>query len=113
MGWFTRWYDLPSSTTSIFVIQPDHTAIIYGVATNHPAFRNFIPMLTRIPLLSQIIQLAYLFSDPSVQGLIPLEPAEARALGGFVLTLLFGLRVYNVHWSGAAPTKVKEKAKIQ
>jgi len=63
-------------------------------------------MLLRIPLLSQIIQLVYLFADPNVQGLIPLEPAEACALGGFILTLLFGLRVYNVHWSGAA-TKVK------
>jgi len=95
-----------------FVTQPDHTAIVYGVATNHPAFQNLIPMLIRVPLLSQIIQLAHLFSDPSVQGLIPLEPAEARALGSFVLTLLFGLRVYNVHWSGAAPTKGKGKAKV-
>lgn len=82
-------------------------AMVYGVATNHPAFRNFIPMLLRTPILSQMIQLAYFFSDPSVDGLVPLKPAEARALGGFVLTLLFGLRVYTVHWVGAIPAKGK------
>lgn len=82
-------------------------AIVYGVATNHPAFRNFIPMLLRTPILSQMIQLAYFFSDPSVDGLVPLKPAEARALGGFVLTLLFGLRVYTVHWVGSIPDKGK------
>lgn len=107
MGWFTRRYDLPSRITYVFIVQSDHTAIVYGVATDHPAFQNLIPMLLRIPLLSQIIQLAYLFLDPSVQGLTPLEPAEACALGSFILTLLFGLRVYNVHWNGAAPTKGK------
>jgi len=54
-----------------------------------------------------MIQLAYFFSDPSVDGLVPLKPAEARALGGFVLTLLFGLRVYTVHWVGDIPAKGK------
>lgn len=64
-------------------------------------------MLLRTPILSQMIQLAYFFSDPSVDGLVPLKPAEARALGGFVLTLLFGLRVYTVHWVGSIPDKGK------
>ncbi|KAJ3571724.1 hypothetical protein NP233_g3566 [Leucocoprinus birnbaumii] len=87
-------------------------AAVYGISTNHPAFRTFIPTLLKMPIFSQLIQLIYPFFDTSLEGLAPLKPAEARALGGLVLTVLFALRVYNVHWSGAAsPSKGKADTK--
>ncbi|KAF5354313.1 hypothetical protein D9756_007202 [Leucocoprinus leucothites] len=87
-------------------------AVVYGVATDHPAFKTFLPTLLRTPIFSQLIQLVYPFLDSSFDGLAPLKPTEARALGGLVLTLLFGLRVYNVHWSGAvAAPKGKAEGK--
>jgi hypothetical protein len=48
--------------------------------------------------------------DSNFDGLAPLKSADARALGGFVLTLLFGLRVYNAHWAGAATAPQKKRA---
>lgn len=76
---------------------------MYGVATKHPAFKTFLPTLFSIPIVSQVMALIYPMFDSNLDGLAPLKAGDARALGGLVLTVLFGLRVYNVHWSGATP----------
>jgi hypothetical protein len=64
------------------------------------------------PLLSQVIALFYPFVDPGFDGLKPMKPAQARALGGLVLTGLFGLKVYYVHWAGAGSANKKKDGVI-
>ncbi|KXN86971.1 hypothetical protein AN958_09426 [Leucoagaricus sp. SymC.cos] len=86
-------------------------ALVYGVSRNHPAFKSFLPTLAATPVFSQVIAFIYPYLDPSLEGLAPLKHVEARALGGFVLTILFGLRVYNIHWSGSTPSSRQAEGK--
>ena len=55
-----------------------------------------------LPLISPVLRAllpAVVASDNF--GTMSFKPAEARALAGFVLTIFFGLRVYNFHWAGS------------
>lgn len=79
--------------------------MIYGIATNHPAFRGFLPTILSVPFVSYISEFIYPGFDIDTSRTLAFKPVDARALGGLVWTLLFGLRAYNIHWSGASETK--------
>ena len=57
-------------------------ALIYGIATSHHAYSGFVDTLGFAP------------------GTVVLSPLGGKALGAVVLTVLFGLRVFFVHWVG-------------
>lgn len=74
------------------------TALIYGMATSHHAYSGFVDTLGFAP------------------GTVVLSPMGGKALGAVVLTVLFGLRVFYVHWvrpsstkSGSGTKKVKTR----
>lgn len=71
------------------------TALIYGIATSHHAYSGFVDTLGFAP------------------GTVVLSPLGGKALGAVVLTVLFGLRVFYVHWvgnkSGSGTKKVKTR----
>ncbi|KAF9451569.1 hypothetical protein P691DRAFT_662872 [Macrolepiota fuliginosa MF-IS2] len=81
-----------------------YVALVYGVAMNHPAFKNFLPTVLSLPVVSHIVEAVY---PGQVYALAKpaFGPVEARALGGVILTLLFGLRAYYTHWAGASAAK--------
>ena len=60
------------------------TALIYGIATSHHAYSGVIDTLGVAP------------------GTVVLSPLGGKALGAVVLTVLFGLRVFYVHWVGSS-----------
>ncbi|PFH47578.1 hypothetical protein AMATHDRAFT_151781 [Amanita thiersii Skay4041] len=68
-------------------------ALVYGMSTSHPAFSGFQNSLSSYGLAA--------FAPGA--GTFVLSPLGARALGATVLIVLFGLRVYNVHWRSASP----------
>lgn len=77
-------------------------AVIYGTATGHEAFSDVTAVLSRMRLVS-------------MEG-AKMESLEARALAAAVLSVLFGIRAWKVHWATSkAPSERKpaEKSKAQ
>lgn len=75
-------------------------AAVYGIAMNHPAFKNVLPTFLSLPIVSHIAKSLYpLYYDVYTFESLSFNPVEAKALVALVFTVLFGLRVYNVHWS--------------
>jgi hypothetical protein len=63
------------------------TAAIYGFVTGHEAFSDIAAALDRAGLIS-------------TEGM-KTDPLQAQALVAAVLTVLFGVRVWKVHWAAA------------
>jgi len=76
-------------------------AAVYGFVTGHEAFSDIAAALERVGLIS-------------AKG-IKMDPLQAQALVTAILTVLFGIRVWKVHWAtDAAPSEKKEaKSKVQ
>ncbi|KAF8347555.1 hypothetical protein F5887DRAFT_956305 [Amanita rubescens] len=70
-------------------------ALVYGIVTSHHAYSGFADTLGFAP------------------GTIVFSPLGAKALGAVLLTVLFGLRVFFLHWIGqgtkSGPKKVKTR----
>lgn len=85
-------------------------AAVYGIAMNHPAFKNVLPTFLSLPIISHIAKSLYpLYYDVYTFESLSFNPVEAKALVALVFTVLFGLRVYNVHWSKKLENVDKKK----
>jgi len=71
---------------------------------NHPAFTDFLPTILSLPVVSYVVEAVYP-GQVNILAKSAFGPVEARALGAVVLTLLFGLRAYYIHWAGAPAAK--------
>ena len=73
-------------------------AVIYGTATGHEAFSDVTAVLSQMRLVS-------------MDG-AKMESLEARALAAAVLSVLFGIRAWKVHWAASVvPSDWKPAAK--
>ncbi|KAF8662034.1 hypothetical protein AX16_001220 [Volvariella volvacea WC 439] len=75
-------------------------AILYGLATGHPAFSTLSFQLKTSPL--------------SFGVLFVLNPRGAKALGAVVFSILFGFRAWATHWRSSKPQpRASPKKKTQ
>ncbi|KAF9465960.1 hypothetical protein BDZ94DRAFT_1306685 [Collybia nuda] len=91
-------------------------AAIYGVFTRHEAFIDVTKTLNHAVASSKFLLPSFVISQTGeVVELAQLSPPLAKALGATVLSMLFGLRAWKVHWSAPALVSKKKagKSKIQ
>jgi hypothetical protein len=72
-------------------------ATIYGVATRHQAFSDFVTVLDRAGVMS-------------AKG-TEMDSLQAQALAAKVLNALFGIRAWKVHWATAIAPKAGKDTK--
>jgi hypothetical protein len=86
---------------------------IYGVTTHHEAFADVTAALNSAVALSGLPFTSFVTSEKGgVVELVQLSPPLAKALSAAVLSLLFGLRAWKVHWAVPAPAIKKKGGKI-
>ncbi|GLB40969.1 hypothetical protein LshimejAT787_0901840 [Lyophyllum shimeji] len=80
-------------------------AAMYGVASGAQAFYGWQELLRLVGL-----GVAGIKEGACVVGTPWMSQLEAKALAAGVLAVFFGLRMYKVHWAGAAPAQQVKKA---
>ncbi|KAF8066682.1 hypothetical protein FPV67DRAFT_1495916 [Lyophyllum atratum] len=83
-------------------------AAVHGVASGAVAFEGVQEMVRPV-----MVGMMGIKEEGCVVGTAWMAPLEAKALAAGVLAVFFGLRVYKVHWTGAAPVKQVGKGKTQ